>query len=53
MARFDLTKASSTETAMIFAELYRYGSERKLHAVGQGWQGGLKAMCENYGLNIS
>ena len=53
VARFDLTEDSSTETAMIFAELYRYGSEWKLRAVGQGWQGGLKAMCDNYGLNIS
>ena len=26
-ARFDLTENSSTETAMVFAELYRYGSE--------------------------
>jgi len=52
VARFDLTEDSSTETAMIFAELYRYGSEWKLRAVGQGWQGGLKAMCDNYGLNI-
>ena len=53
VARYDLTEDSSTETAMIFAELYRYGAEWKLRAVGQGWQGGLKAMCDSYGLNIS
>ncbi len=52
VARYDLTEDGSTETAMIFAELYRYGSEWKLRAVGQGWQGGLKAMCDNYGLKI-
>jgi stress response protein SCP2 len=41
LARFDLSEDSSTETAMIFGEIYRAGSEWKFKAVGQGFSGGL------------
>lgn len=37
---------------MIFGEIYRNGVEWKFRAVGQGYQGGLKAMCSRYGINI-
>lgn len=50
--RFDLAEDASTETAMVFGELYRNNSEWKFRAVGQGYNGGLKAMCSQYGLNI-
>ena len=43
---------ASTETAMIFGELYRHGSEWKFGAVGQGYAGGLSAMCNQYGIKI-
>ncbi len=52
LARFDLSEDSSTETAMIFGELYRAGAEWKFRAVGQGFQGGLGALAKNYGVNI-
>ena len=52
IARFDLTEDASTETAMIFGELYRHGSDWKFKAVGQGYAGGLKALCEIYGVNF-
>lgn len=52
VARYDLAEDASTETAMIFGELYRYGSEWKFGAVGQGYAGGLAAMCRQYGINI-
>lgn len=52
LVRFDLAEDAATETAMVFAELYRHGSEWKFRAVGQGYAGGLKAMCSQYGLNI-
>ena len=52
VARYDLAEDASTETAMIFGELYRYGSEWKFSAVGQGYAGGLAAMCRQYGINI-
>ncbi len=52
IVRYDLQEEASTETAMIFGELYRHGAEWKFRAVGQGFQGGLKAMCHQYGLMI-
>ena len=52
LVRFDLAEDYATETAMEFAELYRHGGEWKFRAVGQGYAGGLKAMCARYGLNL-
>ncbi|SEQ37950.1 tellurium resistance protein TerD [Azotobacter beijerinckii] len=52
VVRFDLAEDASTETAMIFGELYRHNGEWKFRAVGQGYAGGLKAMCNQFGLNL-
>ena len=52
IVRFDLNEDYSTETAMIFGELYRHNGEWKFRAVGQGYNGGLRAMCQQYGINI-
>lgn len=52
IVRFDLAEDASTETAMVFGELYRHNGEWKFRAVGQGYAGGLKAMCGQYGINI-
>ena len=43
VVRYDLAEDASTETAMIFAELYRSSGEWKFRAVGQGYAGGLRA----------
>jgi tellurium resistance protein TerD len=52
IARFDLSEDYSTETAMIFGEVYRNGAEWKFKAVGQGFAGGLKALASDHGVNI-
>lgn len=52
LARFDLSEDYSTETAMIFGEVYRHNAEWKFKAVGQGFSGGLEAMCRQFGVNI-
>ncbi len=52
IVRFDLNVDYSTETAMIFGELYRHNNEWKFRAVGQGYNGGLSAMCRQYGISI-
>jgi tellurium resistance protein TerD len=52
LARFDLSEDGSTETAMIFGELYRAGAEWKFRAVGQGFQGGLGALAKHFGVNV-
>ena len=52
IVRFDLGEDFSTETAVIFAEVYRHGGEWKFRAVGQGYAGGLKALANNYGVHV-
>lgn len=52
IARYDLSEEASTETAMIFGEVYRYGAEWKFKAVGQGFAGGLGPLAKNFGVNI-
>ncbi|MBK3467121.1 TerD family protein [Pseudomonas sp. NPDC098747] len=52
VVRYDLAEDASTETAMVFAELYRNNGEWKFRAVGQGYTGGLRALANNYGMNF-
>lgn len=52
VVRYDLAEDASTETAMIFAELYRNGSEWKFRAIGQGYAGGLKSVANSFGMNF-
>ncbi len=52
IARFDLSEDMSTETAMLFGEVYRHGGEWKFRALGQGFKGGLGPMAKNYGVKI-
>jgi tellurium resistance protein TerD len=52
IARFDLSEDMSTETAVIFGEVYRYNNEWKFKAVGQGFKGGLGPLARNYGVNV-
>jgi len=53
IARFDLSEDYSTETAMIFGEVYRRGDEWKFKAVGQGFSGGLEALCGQFGVAVA
>ena len=52
LARFDLTEDASTETAMVFGELYRNGADWKFRAVGQGYASGLSGIARDYGVNV-
>ena len=52
VARYDLSEDSSTETAMIFGELYRHNGEWKFRAVGQGFAGGLGPLAASYGVAV-
>jgi len=51
VARYDLSEDSSTETAMIFGEIYRAGAEWKFKAVGQGFAGGLGPLARSFGIS--
>lgn len=52
MLRYDLGEDFSIETAAIFGELYKSGSEWKFNAIGSGFQGGLAALCANFGIEV-
>ncbi len=52
LARYDLSEDASTETAMIFGELYRNASEWKFRAVGQGYASGLAGIATDFGVNV-
>ena len=52
IARYDLSEDASTETAMIFGELYRHGAEWKFKAIGQGFAGGLQPLAKSMGVNV-
>nr|WP_230421432.1 TerD family protein [Actinomadura soli] len=52
LARYDLTEDASTETAMVFGELYRNGAEWKFRAVGQGYASGLSGVAKDFGVNV-
>jgi tellurium resistance protein TerD len=52
VTRYDLTEDASTETAMLFGELYRNGAEWKFRAVGQGYSSGLSGIAQDFGVNV-
>ena len=52
IARYDLSEDASTETAMVFGELYRHGDEWKFKAIGQGFAGGLGPLAKSFGVNV-
>lgn len=52
LLRYDLGEDFSIETAAVFGELYKNGVEWKFNAIGSGYQGGLAALCNNYGVEV-
>jgi tellurium resistance protein TerD len=52
IARYDLSEDASTETAMVFGELYRNGADWKFRAIGQGYASGLRGIAQDYGVNV-
>jgi tellurium resistance protein TerD len=53
LARYDLSSGDlSSETALVFGELYRHGAEWKFRAVGQGYASGLAGIAADYGVDV-
>jgi stress protein len=50
--RYDLAENFSTEASVVVGEIYRYKGEWKFSAVGSGFNGGLRSLCQNYGVNL-
>ncbi len=53
LIRYDLGEDFSIETAIVVGEIYRHNGEWKFNAVGSGFQGGLAALCANYGIEVA
>lgn len=51
IVHYDLGEEFSIETAIVVGEIYRHNGEWKFNAVGAGFQGGLAALCRNYGID--
>lgn len=52
LIRYDLGEDFSIETAVVVGEIYRHNGEWKFNAIGSGYQGGLAALCRNFGINV-
>ena len=52
VARYDLSEDASSETAMLFGELYRHNADWKFRAIGQGYASGLGGIARDYGVNV-
>lgn len=52
LIRFDLGEDFSIETSLVVGEIYRHNGEWKFNAIGQGYQGGLNALCSDFGVNV-
>jgi tellurium resistance protein TerD len=51
VTRYALSENASTETAIVFGEIYRHEGDWKFRAVGQGFMGGLAELVKLHGLN--
>ena len=52
LLKYELGEDFSIETAVVVAEIYRPNGEWKFNALGSGFEGGLEALCRNFGINI-
>ena len=52
IARYDLSEDASSETAMVFGEIYRHGGDWKFRAVGQGYASGLRGIATDFGVDV-
>jgi stress response protein SCP2/tellurite resistance protein len=52
LLRFSLGRDFTVETAIVAAELYRHNGEWKFNAIASGFQGGLAALCRNFGVTV-
>ena len=43
----------TVETAIVLGEIYRYKGAWKFNATGAGFSGGLAALCNNFGIEVS
>ncbi|GGQ65083.1 hypothetical protein GCM10010195_20810 [Kitasatospora griseola] len=52
LARYELGPELTTETAVVFGELYRHGGDWKFRAIGQGYSSGLAGIATDFGVAV-
>ncbi|WEG14625.1 TerD family protein [Pullulanibacillus sp. KACC 23026] len=52
LLRYELGHDFKVETAIVAAEVYRHNGEWKFAAIGSGFDGGLGALCGNFGIEV-
>ena len=52
LLNYELGEDFSIETAIVVCEIYRHNGEWKFNALGSGFEGGLEALCKNFGVNV-
>ena len=52
LLKYELGEDFSIETAVVVCEIYKNNGEWKFSAVGAGFEGGLEALCKNFGVNV-
>lgn len=52
LASFPFGQGISLETAMVIGEFYRYKDKWRFVAIGEGFPGGLRDLCNHYGLEV-
>lgn len=52
LIKYELGEDFSVETAVVIAEIYRHNGEWKFNALGSGFEGGLVALCGNFGIRL-
>lgn len=52
LLNYELGEDFSIETAVVVCEIYRHNGEWKFNALGSGFEGGLEALCKNFGINV-
>ena len=52
LLNYELGEDFSIETAIVVCEIYRHNGEWKFNALGSGFEGGLEALCKNFGVNL-
>ena len=53
ICRYNLSENYDAMTAMIFGEVYWKDGKWKFNAIGSGFEGGLAALCGNYGIAVA
>lgn len=53
LASFPFGQNLSNETAAVIGEFYRYKDHWRFVTVGAGYEGGLRALCNHYGLEVA